>query len=183
MKKIFPLLLCLLVLFQTTVFAEIGKTISENDIILESQFRYKIEGTDKSIWMYFNRIGYFSRILGSIKTQTSQTLLISTYLDDKAMSPKEIKTDISFSTKNPPHFIFYNNGIDAGQPFKITEFGTDHITFSIADKKALLDANKAFFIVTLRDGTAQRIEIPDDTLKDWKYILTADLWEEYKKGI
>lgn len=181
MKRITFLILCLSFLFQALAFAEIGKSISANQIQLQSESRYKVNETNKSLWMLFHRSGYSNsnNFLKDKKPNTTEFLFISLYKDE---SLKDVKTDIAFSTKSPPHFVLSKNGIDIGQPFKITEIGTDTINFSIDNKDLLINADKVSFVVTLKNGTTQELELPSEILKDWKYIITSDLKDEYKKG-
>lgn len=180
MKKVFVLLLSLLFLTSATTYAEIDKLISANYVRLQNESRYKINGTDKSLWILFSRDGTSNNSFKSSKLQTNQELFMATFKDG---SSTNVKTDMVFSTKTPPKFVFANSNSDKNPPFEITGFGTDSISLSIINKASLITTDKLSLILTLKDGTTETIEIPDDVLKDWKYILTCNLVEEYKKGI
>ena len=182
MKKILPLLLCLLVMLQVPVSAEVKKSISEYIIHLANESRYEVANTDKSFWLSFNKEGFSPNSFKNKNLQITQQILIGLYKNEAIKLPK---TDIIFSSKTPPYFTLLSNGQTIKQPFRITELGTDIVIFSIDDKAGTLlsNATKAAFVVTLQDGTTQAIDIPDNVLKEWKYIIDCDLWQEYKKGV
>lgn len=180
MKKIIPLILGLVLVFQVSAFAEINKSISNDQINIHSQAIYKIEGATKSIWMNLSRHGISksSQFLKDKKPIIKDTLFISFYYSE----PKNVQHNISFSSKEPPYFVFSKNGTDVGQPFKFNEIDTDCIFIDVVDKTPILTADKASLVVKLKDGTKREIELPEDILNEWKYILSCNLQEEYKKG-
>jgi hypothetical protein len=180
MKKIIIPILCLLFLFQASAFAEIEKSLSDNHVHFQNESRYKINETNKSLWMLLSRDGFW----GKSKLRINPDLYIGFYKDKSSKSMNtDAKTDIAFSTKTPPYFVLSNNESAMEQIFKISEIGTDYVRFSINNKDLLVKADKASIVLTLKDGSIQKIDIPDDVLKDWKFILSCNLWDEYKKGI
>jgi hypothetical protein len=192
MKKIIMSILCLLFLFQASAFAKVEKSLSHNVVHFQNESRYKINGTNKSLWILLSRDGYF----GKSKLLINPDLYVGFYKDE---SPKggnagaktevrigvktEVKADLGFWTKTPPHFVLSNKESGTKQIFVISEISTDHAKFSINNKDLLIKADKVSIVLTLNDGSIQKIDIPDDVLKDWKFILSCNLLDEYKKGI
>jgi hypothetical protein len=180
MKKIIISILGLLFLFQASAFAKVEKSLSHNLVHFKNESRYKINETNDSLWMLLSRDGYF----GKSKLRINPDLYIGLYKD---ASPKgtntDAKTDIVFSTKTPPYFLLSNKKSGTEQIFTLSEIATDHVRFSINNKDLLVKVDKVSIVLTLKDGSIQKIDIPDDVLNDWKYILNCNLLDEYKKGI
>lgn len=182
MKKVITLVLCLLFLLQASAFAEVKKSISATQIYINSEYRLKIDGTNNFMWLLYSRMEY-SATNNYLKDRTpfkTEQLNFSLFRDESA---KAANSDITFSSKQPPYLVLFRNGIKIGQAFNITEIGTTELTFLITNKEMLANADNITFVITRKDGTIQEIDIPDDVVKEWKFIATCNLREEYKKGI
>lgn len=177
MKKMLFLFLSLIFLFQATALAEVNKSISEHHFDIQSVYRYSIDNTE--IWITLSKNGFSSNSFRNKKLQISQELHIKAYNNESATGAK---TDITFSTKTPPYFVISTQESNLKQSFKISSLGTTYVHFEI-DKNPLVNADRVSFVLPLKDGSTQKIDIPEDILKEWKYILSCDLWDEYKKGI
>jgi len=177
MKKIIISILCLLFLFQASAFANVEKSLSHNLAHFQNESRYKINETNKSLWMVLSRDDYF----GKNKLRINPSLYIGFYKDEPSKGVNtDAKIDIAFSAKTPPYFVLSNkeSGI-----FTLTKIATDYVSFSINNQDLLVKADKVSIFLTLQDGSIQKIDIPEDVLKDWKYILTCNLLDKYKKEI
>jgi hypothetical protein len=180
MKKIIMSLICLLFLFQTSALAKVEKHLSHNVIHFQSESRFKINETNNSLWLVLNREEY----LGKDKLRINPEFYIGFYRDETPKSTNtDVKADLAFWTKTPPDFVLSNTKSGMKQIFTISDVGIDHARFSINNKEQLVKADKVSIVLALKDGSTQKVDIPDDVLKDWKYILTCDLLDEYKKGI
>jgi hypothetical protein len=181
MKKIITLILCLLFLLQATAFAEIQKTVNHNgldSIDMRSDYVFPIEENNKSIWISISRSGYFD------KANTIPEEHVTYYTTINLAH--SYKTPMSFMSGKIPFFTVVNDGIDTELVFKkIFTISNDSAIFNMNSKelKQILSADKIYTAIALKDGTTQKIEIPDDVLKEWKYIITCNLLDEYKKGI
>lgn len=180
MKKIIMSLICLLFLFQASALAKVEKYLSHNVIHFQNESRFKINETNNSMWMVLNREEY----LGKDKLRINPEFFVGFYKDE---TPKDVnsdvKADLALWTKKPPYFILSNTKSGMEKIFTISDIGIDHARFSINNKDQLVKADKVSIVLTLKDGYTQKIDIPDDVLKEWKYILTCDLLDEYKKEI
>ncbi len=182
MKKTLTLLLCVLILLQVPAFAEIEKSISNDHISIISKYRLKIDKTNRHMWLSY----YRSESSASENYLKDRKPIHQEYLTfdlSKKESASDDNSEITFSSKKPPSLVLFENGNNLGQIFNITEIGTSYLGFSIANKEALASADKATLVVPRIDGTSLEIVIPDDVLKDWIFIATCNLKEEYEKGV
>lgn len=180
MKKIIVSLICLLFLFQASALAKVEKYLSHNVIHFQNESRFKINETNNSMWMVLNREEY----LGKDKLRINPEFFVGFYKDEtpKGMNT-DVKADLTLWIKKPPYFVLSNTKYGVEKIFTISDIGIDHARFSINNKDQLVKADKVSIVLTLKDGNTQKIDIPDDVLKEWKYILTCDLLDEYKKEI
>ncbi|VBB05611.1 Hypothetical protein LUCI_0821 [Lucifera butyrica] len=183
MKKVIILLLFILALTNSFAFAEVNKTLSDNYIGLERTYEYTINGTNKHAYVTLSRQGFFDSLLGITKTNTSHSLYLSLFTPPN--TNQSAVTDITFSTKNLPCFVTYNGETQKTYPLKVKSISTNYVGFKVDNSTLLpmVNAEKIGVVLTLKDGSTQKIEIPEDVLKDWKFIVTCNLLDEYKKGL
>ena len=180
MKKFIILVICLLTLVSGTALAKVDKSMSENGVNLMSNLEYQFNSTDK-ISITLNRYGYFDRLLGMTKTETIHNLMLNLI----PIAPPCISTEVTFTTKNVPYFLIFNKEVGTKQTFKISSISSNYISYEVDNKnlQKFVAADKATLVLPLKNGSTQMIEISEETLKEWRFIITCNLWDEYKKGI
>lgn len=174
MKKLLLPFLCLLVLVQASASAEIKKSISDKNIFISSEYRLKIDGTNNFVWLYYYRTNFTK------DPRFAEFLDFSVF---KSESAQTANSDITFTSKNPPSLALYKNENNIGQAFNLAEIGTTELKFLIINKSLFASAEKAALLISRKDGTTLQVEIPNDVIKEWQFIASCDLKEEYKKGI
>lgn len=180
MKKIIILVICLLTLVLSTAFAKVDKTLTGNSINLVNSSDYQLNNTDK-MNINLSRYGYFDSMFGLKKTETIHNLGFFLY----PIAPPYISTEVTFTTKNVPFFLIFNKDIENKLTFKIMSISNNYINYEVNNKQltTLVSAEKVNLILPLKNGSTQTIQIPEETLKEWRSIITCNLWDEFKKGI
>lgn len=179
MKKIIILVICILSLVSGTALANIDKTITNNNCInFSNQYQYQINNT-KTMNISLSRYGFFDNMLGIMKTVTLHDLtlcLMSTSLNN---SPE------AFTSKEVPFFIIFNKEVESKLTFKTKSISNNIISYEVDNKKLrpLITAERVNLVVPLKNGPTQTIEIPEEILKEWRFIITCNLLDEYRKGI
>lgn len=179
MKKIIILVICLLSLVSGTALANIDKKITENSINFENNSDYQLNTTDKiNINLY--RYGYFDSMFGIKRTETVHILGLSLF-----PAPPYMSTEATFTTKNIPFFLIFNKELETKLTFKISSISSNYISYEVDNKilQKFVTADKVSLVLPLKNGSTQKIDISEETLKEWRFILTCNLWDEYKKGI
>lgn len=179
--KTMIILLLALCLFHGTASAEVNRSLSEKFILLNSQTEYNINGTNTKVFITMDKHGFLDNSSGNIKLQAMQNLFFFS-LWNPSNSPAAA---ITFSSKNTPYFIIYNNGNEEMQRFKIDTIGANYLSFNVNNTtlQPLIQADKVAVVLTLKDGTTDEISISDEVLKDWKEIINSDLLQEHQTRI
>ncbi|MDU2064368.1 MAG: hypothetical protein E6713_05950 [Sporomusaceae bacterium] len=173
MKKILFLTFCFLFLLQVSAFAEIDKTITNtNYISISSQYAYSLADEKKTIWLTLTRSSY------STNSYTDNSLQISL--------AHHYKFPMAFAPNKRPYLILSTNDADKLlmlKDFRSLSYTSDTFGIDAEQVKQILSASKIFIAIDLADAPSLKIEVPSEILKEWNYLLTCDLRDEYNKGI
>lgn len=182
MRKIIILLLCLLILSTSTSFAEVKKYSSKDYFKIERTADLTISGSNKHLYVILGRSLASSKLMMLSKSESNYSLFLSLFAPDQKSPPVANST---FTSKDIPYFLVTDKGIEKTITFKASELGSDYLNFKVnsALLQPLVDAEKVSIVISLKNGITEKINIPNDVLEDWKYILTCNLQEESKKGI
>lgn len=184
-KKIFLILICLLVVFAQPASAEVRKTIDRNAVVISSGYSKVISLSEKGDVGYAIRItlrrhmllrGDIVSSLPSFSVSIRSFAFLTSSPSTEFDPDKHFKNLVVFSVKTPPNFEtgkgdsferFTLNGKPSG-------ISSNHITYG-PNKKIFATAEKIAIVMPVSDGTEIRIELPGEVVKDWNYISTADM--------
>lgn len=199
-KKIILLLICVFV-FTTPASAEIRKTVNNHGIFISSVYAQTIAEKDDAqyvIGFVLERHKLNSGLIAStpdfnlsIKAfAISATSPSTTFAPDKHFDPL-----IVFSFKTPPKFeITKDNSVQTITITDKTGIDDNNIIYNL-DKKGfwgeprgkmaiiLPTAEKITIIMPFNNGTEMRVELPEEIVKEWNYISTADMRKEKKEAL
>ena len=178
MKKLICLTLCLLVLCTAPAWAEINKTVDDQTgmLVMEGRSTLSIPEKSNQIFVALSRFCTFNSRMSL--TGYSCSIYIQNWINDKVKND----ADISFSRTTTPYFIAPGN-ITKRLKTGYTTKESLQLTASDNEFTELLISKSLTLVLTSKKGDTYKVEIPKETIDEWRTIMSADLKAEYKKGI
>lgn len=177
--RIIIFVVCVMLSMQSLVFAEVFKSKGEDSLSLTSYVIYPIKELEEDVHINIGRIGYFKSFLGVYRTDTNHNMMINIYPQKPNQAMQK-----TFTTKATPYFTLINKGVSTDHKLHKSSIGMNYVSFDVENKDLLpmVNAEAVNLIIPLNDGTVKTLAINQDTINEWKYILTCSMYDEYKKG-
>lgn len=180
MKKIFILLMLFILAMPMNGEAKIDKSTSKDHIQLTSGYSIILDKKDDKEYVFYV---HFSRNITNFGWPVrSQYYNLGLSAFDYNIG---FDKTIVFSHKNTPKFEFLkNNSVKIIViPKKKTFLSTSQISYSKINSFAdeIKDAEKITIIMPMSDGSTKRIELPEEIVAEWNYIMNANMHDEKKE--
>lgn len=197
-KKIVLLLICLSV-FTTPAYAKISKTVNNHGIFISSRYVQIIAEKDEAKYVIGFSLERHKLNSGLVAASPDfslsiKALAISTTSPATIFAPDQYFDPlIVFSFKTPPKFeITKDNSVQTITVTGKTGIDTHNIIYNLSKQKffggpaeklavILPTAEKITVIMPFNNDTEIRIELPEEIVKEWNYISTADMKKEKKE--
>ena len=174
-KLLFLLMFSLIFSFPMTVSADLDKTITGDFMTISSQHRCYIDENNKEyyLWVYFYR--------NNSNAEKGTHLMLSSHNPNAFYTPRML-----FSFKNAIQFEIVSKTPAKKQvvyPSTIYSLSTGKafgsMTFTLGKDFFTLfnNANEITFLIPTDTGEKLRIKLPDEILKEWKYVMTCNFRE------
>lgn len=178
MKKILLIMLVYILIVQGVTYAEINKSmVDKNMYYVESYYRGIIASNKNDNYLVHLYVQKFNNIKAT-------EIIIFASPENKKQNNEY--TSFVFSMKNPPYMQVINQDTKKDLPLfrKVTGVNKEYTNGSI-DRKSVAEAllgDTVYVVFMTKEGKAERVEIPKTILKEWQYVITADM-RKIKKEI
>lgn len=177
MKKILLLILGFILAAQGVTYAEINKNmVHTNMYCIESYYRDTLKINENNNYLIQLYVQKYNNIKG---------INVIIFATPENKEQNNDYTSFVFSVKNPPYMQIISQDTKKDLPLfrKVTGVNKEYTDGSI-DRKSVTEAllgDTVYVVFMTKEGKEVRVEIPETILKEWQYVITADMRKIKKK--